>query len=145
MFALVQLTTFLCIAIVHFFAHHFDCECFYWILQLRSFVWTVAFKNFCMHYCNFWLTMFVCAITIDILYTLSNLITCLHLWNWQLLLPSSAPISASAELRWSCWVPILAKFFGPQIQTEMSWLEWFFQIPKCRKEFLTTTKWTIFK
>ena len=33
----------------------------------------------------------------------------------------------------TCWVPILAKFFGPQIQTEMSWFEWFFQIPKCIK------------
>ena len=53
-------------------------------MQLRSIVWAFSFKNFCMRYCNYWLTMFVCAITIDIFYGLLNLISCLHLWNLQL-------------------------------------------------------------
>ena len=94
LFAILQLITFVCTtAFDNFFmyrncplfVHYLNCQCLYWILQLRSIVWVVVFKNFCMHYCNFWLTMFVCAITIDILYPLLNLISCLHLLN-QLLL-----------------------------------------------------------
>ena len=85
LFAILQLITFVCTtAFDNFFmyrncplfVHYLNCQCLYWILQLRSIVWVVVIKNFCMHYCNFWLTMFVCAITIDIFYTLMNLISC---------------------------------------------------------------------
>ena len=71
LFFVQQLSTFLCIILI--------ANVFYWLLQLRSIVWAHLRTFVCI------IAIFDWQCSIDILYALLNLISCLHLWNLQLL------------------------------------------------------------